>query len=61
MPRFQITVTRAFKSAVLIDAEDEIAARGLVGQVLDESETDSWTERIEVEQVDDDRDGVDLG
>lgn len=62
MPRFQVTMTRAYKSVVLIDADDAVAARALSGQIVDEAETDSWGESTDsVEQVDDEQDCADLG
>lgn len=61
MPRFQVVTVRALYNSILIDAEDENAARHCVGEIIDESETDTWAERMHsIEQVADDCEEAEL-
>ncbi len=61
MPRYLVTERRAYKSAMLIDAEDEEAAEKGDGDIIDTSDTDSWAdELLSVEEVDADQDYAEI-
>lgn len=61
MPRYQIVTVRALYNAVLIEAENEEAARNYDGDIIDESETDTWADHEHsFEQVADDCEEVEL-
>jgi hypothetical protein len=61
MPRFKVLEKRAYTHGVFIDAEDEEAASHFQGEIVEESETDSYGDEIlSVEQVDDDAEYLEL-
>lgn len=59
MPRYRVIERRALKTGVIIEADDEKAASNYQGNIIDEYETDTWSdELLSCEQVDDDCDDV---
>ena len=61
MPRFIVIEQRAYREGYLIDAVDEEAAQQREGEVISESETDSWAdELLSCEEVDDDVEDIEL-
>ena len=62
MPRYVVIEKRALHNAVLIEAENEQDARGYKGDIIDESETDTWgDELLSVEEVPGDTDEIPEG
>jgi hypothetical protein len=58
-PRYLVIEKRSLRNAIIIEAEDEQAAKDCKGEILDENETDTWAdELLSIEEVDDDVDEV---
>lgn len=54
MPLYKVTERRCVTNHVLIDAEDEQAAREYNGIVIEEQESEAWSDgSISVEETDD--------
>lgn len=57
MPRYRLIEKRSYRERVLIDAENEEAAKMGHGEIIDEATEESWSDEfVDIEEVDADED-----